>query len=360
MTNILQRFSILAVFSVFAAMAGCQVSPDISDDRGRTSELDDDRQDIFSGSCEDSCGGKAAAGCWCNTQCVEFNDCCPDYQAVCNGQDDAPESSCRGVCGRQAPGGCYCDTACREYGDCCEDYGPECLNEPDPDPDPDPDPTPTDPWSDLSNTSLENALHDYTRSGHAGKSYNTARNHMYGVGSGIGFDIHGGVIECIYTGRTAEPDGTRFPDSLINTEHSWPQSDGAGSSPAQGDLHHLFPSYSVANSRRSSFQFGETECVGTECTWAESGSELGPDASGQTVFQVRPEYRGDIARAHFYFSVRYERSIPNDEETVLKAWNTQDPPSERERERNDAIEGIQNNRNPFVDYPSMANRIDDF
>ncbi len=53
-------------------------------------------------------------------------------------------------------------------------------------------------------------------------------------------------------------------------------------------------------------------------------------------------------------------SIPPDEEAILKVWNEQDPPSAREQARNDAIENIQNNRHPFVDYPNMANRISDF
>ena len=359
MMNMLRLFSVLALLSPLAFASGCRVNPDFSDERGRDTDLNGDRQDIFSGSCIDFCGGKAPSGCWCNDKCVDYNDCCPDYQAICNGQSD-PDSSCRQSCGRQAPGGCWCDDACSNYGDCCADYGPECLNEPEPDPDPEPDPNPTDPWANLSDSALEAALHDFTSNGHSGGSYDTARNHMYGVGSGIGLDIHDGVIECIYTGRTAAPDGTRYPGSLINTEHSWPQSEGADTLPARGDLHHLFPSYDVANSRRSSYPFGETVCTGTECTWAEGGSELGSDPNSQTVFQVRPEYRGDIARAHFYFSVRYQLSIPDDEEAELKVWSAQDPPSDRERERNDAIESVQHNRNPFVDYPGLSDRISDF
>ena len=35
-------------------------------------------------------------------------------------------STCAGTCGDQAPGGCWCDSVCSSYGDCCADYQPAC------------------------------------------------------------------------------------------------------------------------------------------------------------------------------------------------------------------------------------------
>ena len=35
-------------------------------------------------SCEGACGQQSAAGCWCDAQCVEAGDCCPDRDAVCD------------------------------------------------------------------------------------------------------------------------------------------------------------------------------------------------------------------------------------------------------------------------------------
>ena len=42
---------------------------------------------------------------------------------------------------------------------------------------------------------------------------------------------------------------------------------------------------------------------------------------------------------------------------ILKAWNKIDPPSEVEKLRNDTVEKIQGNRNPFVDYPKLVNNL---
>ncbi|MFQ5444285.1 MAG: endonuclease [Nitrospinales bacterium] len=41
-------------------------------------------------------------------------------------------------------------------------------------------------------------------------------------------------------------------------------------------------------------------------------------------------------------------------------WNQADPPSEWEKERNGIIEGIQGNRNPFVDNPVLVENASDF
>ncbi|MEZ4446673.1 MAG: hypothetical protein R3B72_46780 [Polyangiaceae bacterium] len=32
-----------------------------------------------------SCGGQAPGGCWCDAACVDYGDCCSDYQGVCGG-----------------------------------------------------------------------------------------------------------------------------------------------------------------------------------------------------------------------------------------------------------------------------------
>ncbi len=168
----------------------------------------------------------------------------------------------------------------------------------------------------------------------------------------------GGFIEGIYTGLLVEPDDTRTPGSF-NTEHSWPQSQGADSEPERSDIHHIFPSDSTVNSNRGSIDFGNTDCSGGCSCCSPGGSEIGLDAGGNLVFEVRPERRGDIARAHFYFAVRYQFDISS-EEPVLRAWHEEDPPDAREIERNSRIEAVQNNRNVFVDCPELVARIADF
>ena len=62
----------------------------------------------------------------------------------------------------------------------------------------------------------------------------------------------------------------------------------------------------------------------------------------------------------FYFSVHYQLPIEASQEATLRAWDKLDPIDELERERNDKIEKIQGNRNPFVDYPNLADQVKDF
>lgn len=173
-----------------------------------------------------------------------------------------------------------------------------------------------------------------------------------------GFDVTGGMIECVYTAQKVAPDGSRAPGNF-NTEHTWPQSLGAGSEPARSDLHHLFPVDELANNARGTLPFADTDCT-TTCSY-NNGSKRGPLSGGSgDVFQVRTARRGDIARAIFYFAVRYQMSVEAFEENALRAWHDADPPDATEQSRNDAIEALQNNRNPFVDRPDFVARITDF
>jgi len=92
--------------------------------------------------CSGYCGGQAASGCYCDTLCTNYGDCCPDYTALCVAPDPDPDpdpESCDGYCGGKSAGSCYCDAACATFGDCCADYAAFC-GDPGPDPDPDPDP----------------------------------------------------------------------------------------------------------------------------------------------------------------------------------------------------------------------------
>lgn len=222
------------------------------------------------------------------------------------------------------------------------------------------------PMAELRGPALRIALQALVSEGSVGFDYGAARDLMYGITDAIDVDADL-TIECVYTGYRRLADGTRSPGSgltEITTEHSWPRSDGASSFPAEGDIHHLFPTLAPANNKRGNDEFGDVACgVGwpRSCAWADGGSFLGPAIDGRSsVFQVRPEHRGDIARAHFYFAVRYNRPIPSLEEITLRRWHCEDPPSPRERARNDRIEVHQKNRNPFVDQPFWVERILDF
>jgi hypothetical protein len=46
------------------------------------------------------------------------------------------------------------------------------------------------------------------------------------------------------------------------------------------------------------------------------------------------------------------------DQNVLKQWNTQDPPDNFEIARNDYVDSLQGNRNPFIDHPEYVCFID--
>lgn len=165
-------------------------------------------------------------------------------------------------------------------------------------------------------------------------------------------DNHGGNVECVYTGKVTRVKDKMPSSTTLNIEHTWPQSMGAKGA-AKSDLHHLFPTDSKANSYRSSLPFGV--CDDNYIKYDVGGSRC--DGS---VFEVRKQHRGNVARAMFYFAVRYNKSIDKDEEAVLRQWHKDDPVDPCERARNDAIEAIQKNRNPFIDHPEYVDQITNF
>jgi len=208
--------------------------------------------------------------------------------------------------------------------------------------------TGSSPTDGLKDKALIQALHDAAAQ-HKDLGYNQARKIIF-----TALDNHDGKVECVYTGRELATD--KIPNSNdMNTEHSWPQSKGATGA-AKSDLHHLFPTDSKANSIRGNYPFGVVKDV----KWSQDGSKFGKDANGQLVFEPRDEHKGNVARALFYFSTVYGKPIPAGDEAVLKQWNKLDQVDSAEVSRNDAIQGYQGNRNPFVDDASLADRISDF
>ena len=67
------------------------------------------------------------------------------------------------------------------------------------------------------------------------------------------------------------------------------------------------------------------------------------------------EWKGDVARMVMYVNLSYGDDF--DEvgslELFLK-WNREDPVSAFELQRNNVIESVQGNRNPFIDNPYLA------
>lgn len=222
----------------------------------------------------------------------------------------------------------------------------------------------------LSGTALINALNDIIDD-HRSFSYSDARDSMY---ASVDDPDNDDVLFGIYTGL-AYPGVNNRATALaagLNAEHTWPQSRGAGELPAQSDLHVIHPATEEANAQRLNYPFGEV--VGG-VIWQfvnpndiADTSRAGFDAQGRTVFEPRDSRKGDVARAIFYFYVRY-RNDPtasftlenfNIEEQTLLEWAAADPPDDYEQERNAIAFRVQGNRNPFVDRPEFLTRIGNF
>lgn len=182
------------------------------------------------------------------------------------------------------------------------------------------------------------------------------------------------VVTCVYTGDEylySPP----FNFSYISREHSFPQSwmptYGDQTLPEYSDYHNLYPvNQNSANAVRSNRPLGEVVTVTS--TFKEG--KYGLDTSGKAVYEPRDDHKGNAARAIFYMSAAYTGVssnswvLPNpidpfivnyaQNQDVLKKWHWQDPVDEKEMARNDYIESVQNNRNPFIDSMNYVCFID--
>lgn len=202
-----------------------------------------------------------------------------------------------------------------------------------------------------------------------------------------GIDIVDGTLEDIYSTcnwSTTGSDQCGVYSSVCdcyNREHVVPQSLFNEVSPQKGDRHHLFLTDGKVNNQRSNYPFGE----------CSSGTSLGSKALGKlgtstfsgytssvgTVFEPDDKYKGDIARAIMYMAIRYATvsSYPVTSWSrnamfsgslstnyglsayavaLLMQWHRQDPVSQKEITRNNGVADKQGNRNPFIDYPCLA------
>lgn len=169
-----------------------------------------------------------------------------------------------------------------------------------------------------------------------------------------------------------------------NREHSFPKSWFNDASPMVSDAFHIYPTDGKVNNQRSNYPFGV--CAnGTYLASTSKAKPLGklgkstyPGYSG-TVFEPDDIYKGDFARSYFYMAAAYNNRIGNWNSDMLNKtsypafsswainmlleWNRLDPVSDKEVKRNQAVydgnggKYKQNNRNPFIDHPELAEYI---
>lgn len=177
-----------------------------------------------------------------------------------------------------------------------------------------------------------------------------------------------------YTFGVDQAGSYKVEGDAYNREHSFPKSWFDDASPMYTDLVHLVPADGYVNGRRSNNPFGETD--GDRWQSAGGFSKLGKSTvSGYNgiVFEPNDEYKGDFARIYFYMATCYEDKIAywncdmlagNSYPAYTKwaldmllRWAEEDPVSQKEIDRNNAVYGIQHNRNPFVDYPGLEQYV---
>ncbi len=147
-----------------------------------------------------------------------------------------------------------------------------------------------------------------------------------------------------------------------NREHTFPKSLASPTMDTNipgvsTDIHHLRAADCQWNSTRNNRPF--TDGQGDAKT------------VGSTDWYPGDEWKGDVARMMMYLYVRYNSETPatnvgvgstsyspfNDMPNIFLEWNTEDPVSINEINRNEAVYSIQGNRNPFIDNPYLATLI---
>jgi endonuclease I len=221
-------------------------------------------------------------------------------------------------------------------------------------------------------------------SGHASVTYTQARDNFRLIDAD---PEQANYIFLLYSGFSIP-----YTAGFWNREHVFPQSFGTGSTassafsdgPGYTDLHHLFPADGGVNSARSNLYFDYSANGGSPVNNAP-GSTRDADS-----FEPRDADKGRVARVMLYMDVRYEGedlenpfgdrtpdlrlgNFPNPNTYTmgrldpLLEWNRKYAPDARERRRNHLIQqggqiGLrtfagQGNRNPFVDYPELADAV---
>lgn len=169
-----------------------------------------------------------------------------------------------------------------------------------------------------------------------------------------------------------------FSGYKMQREHSVPKSwwklnGDVEYTPAYSDLWNLYPSNGAANQAKLNYSFGPCQTA----TFDNGVSKVGTPKNGygggsSRVFEPADEYKGDFARSMFYMACVYPNinwvinymfrresypTLTNWAMNMLLQWAREDKVSQKEIDRNNLVEQYQGNRNPFVDFPELAEYI---
>ena len=187
-------------------------------------------------------------------------------------------------------------------------------------------------------------------------------------------------LSCVYSGHTlymnpnADPTTTVYmngSDDGINTEHTFPQSKGAGFGNARSDMHHLFPTRAKVNEERSNFPFGDIDDEDTDIWFYKNQALFSKPTSNidaysewkWQTFEPREAHKGNVARAMMYFYTMYKNQADNADPVFFSSmvatlceWHFLDPVDSLEYARTNLIAKWQVYPNPFVLDCSLASR----
>jgi len=229
----------------------------------------------------------------------------------------------------------------------------------------------------LTGTTLQQALHDIIDN-QTVSSYDNLWIHFQSTdkkSDGKVWDMYSDIPSAtpayVYTFVTNQCGNYNSEGDCYNREHSFPKSWFNDLTPMYTDLFHLYPTDGYVNGKRGNYPFGVT----TSPEWTSTnGSKLGyssfPGYTGK-IFEPINSYKGDFARTYFYMATRYygeDAGWPGSDMVtgsqlkpwalnMLMGWDLNDPVSQKEIDRNNAVYLIQHNRNPFIDNPDYADLI---
>lgn len=216
-----------------------------------------------------------------------------------------------------------------------------------------------DKFDRASGDELFEDLNSLLKKDHRPLGYGEARRHLYGK---IDRRPDGGLYY-LYSGDGIKNEKEYSKPAThelgnYNCEHVVPQSWFQKQSTPKADLHHLFTEQIQCNGTRANYPLKETpegEQIPSCGLVQNDGSQSFEPNAG----------KGEVARATLYFITRYPGEVGDsaretqsqDLQQLLK-WHKEYPVTDYERHRNDAIQDVQGNRNPFIDFPELADKVD--
>jgi len=236
-----------------------------------------------------------------------------------------------------------------------------------------------------SNDQLRITLCAIISDGYTSIGYSSLQNNMFAASTDPTDFVNGTdkTMEDIYSSKPYKSNDNGSSASICGTgwnkEHTVPQSWFNEASPMKSDAFHVYPTDIKMNSVRSSYPYGENN-EAKSCAqygYGSLGASTFPGYTG-TVFDPgeggeHGSYKGDLARTYFYMVTRYRTTKFTDGtgntsftysggvanltpymESLMLKWHREDPVSEKELKRNNAIYAHQHNRNPFIDYPELV------